>query len=599
MSCEKGNSKNKLRLKVMNISILLLCIAAGLFFNTSWQDTDFFHLITTGRNIVNKGITHTNYSNLLDLKLVAQQWLYAGFIDVIYEHFGSSGMLILNEVFFLITYFIIMSIIHINTKNNHCRNNILKSLSSSSFNDNSLKSRLSNNYNCFADKNSLDLSKPLLFISSLIVTVTFIYNNIRPEWITLDLILIQILICENFRIKYYSYKCENSDNINQNNNNNLKSFKLSKAMLFLLPLLTLIEINVHSSYWIFHFVYLLPYFVPSFTIIINNIKRKISESKAYSKDKDFSFIFNRMNKPLSYNVENSRLPIKYFILPMTLMLCSLFVNPYGTDAILYLFKSYGEIRNLGITELSSTPMFQITLSVIPLLITVILMLKSQLNSSHLYIMLGTFILCYTSVKNSAWFPIGFIFMTICLMNSNIISRISITINNTEIKLKSLIYYITASLIIIVLSIMNVVSCFSNDEIYGLERYPIYEAIRENINCDKSDNIFTSFNVGAYVEFLGYDNIYIDARPELYSKKLNGEYDLLQEYKNINKGFYSNGDRVHIDYYEDFVNKYNFECMIVDGAGSKGGLYWYLTSQATDRYEMIYENYSIAIFNKIQ
>lgn len=46
---------------------------------------------------------------------------------------------------------------------------------------------------------------------------------------------------------------------------------------------------------------------------------------------------------------------------------------------------------------------------------------------------------------------------------------------------------------------------------------------------KDSRVFTGFNVGNYFEYLGYHNIYMDARPELHLKAFNGVRDELFEY----------------------------------------------------------------------
>jgi hypothetical protein len=48
-------------------------------------------------------------------------------------------------------------------------------------------------------------------------------------------------------------------------------------------------------------------------------------------------------------------------------------------------------------------------------------------------------------------------------------------------------------------------------------------------------------------------VYIDARPELFTKEINGKDDVLREYINVRDG--------RIDY-EEFLDKYDFSHLIV-------------------------------------
>ena len=77
-------------------------------------------------------------------------------------------------------------------------------------------------------------------------------------------------------------------------------------------------------------------------------------------------------------------------------------------------------------------------------------------------------------------------------------------------------------------------------------------ILDRENCDDFV-IFTDFGTGQYLEFKGY-HPYIDGRAELFLKKNNKEFDYLNEYVRLCNAKL---------YYKDFLNKYNFNYIIVE------------------------------------
>lgn len=88
-----------------------------------------------------------------------------------------------------------------------------------------------------------------------------------------------------------------------------------------------------------------------------------------------------------------------------------------------------------------------------------------------------------------------------------------------------------------------------------------------IACDylkdeKDVKIYSDFNMGAFLEFNGF-NSYIDARPELYSKRINGKEDIYNEF--IELSLLDNFD------YNGFINKYGFEYLLTED-GSKLSFY---------------------------
>jgi hypothetical protein len=108
---------------------------------------------------------------------------------------------------------------------------------------------------------------------------------------------------------------------------------------------------------------------------------------------------------------------------------------------------------------------------------------------------------------------------------------------------------------------------------------------EYLNSLDKDNIvlYTDFATGNYFEFEGY-KVYMDARPELYMKEINGQYDLYEEYKDIASG--------KIDF-DEFTSKYEFTHLDVPIYSSFDTYLYYNVN-----YKLISENDSYRLYEKI-
>jgi hypothetical protein len=70
-------------------------------------------------------------------------------------------------------------------------------------------------------------------------------------------------------------------------------------------------------------------------------------------------------------------------------------------------------------------------------------------------------------------------------------------------------------------------------------------------------VYTDFNYGCYFEFLGYQ-VYLDTRPELYRKQVNGQEDILMESYQVYTGTAD---------YPEFLEKYEFSHLLTrEGTG---------------------------------
>jgi hypothetical protein len=148
-----------------------------------------------------------------------------------------------------------------------------------------------------------------------------------------------------------------------------------KRWLLLLPLTTWFEINCHASYWIMHFVVILPYCVPALPKIFEEDNEKLEK----------------------------KISIKDLIFPLFSMIAVMFINPYGIKAILYVFYAItsGVLSYWEIIEQS--PFYVNNLTVLvwigALFMSLILWYKNKIKSSEMFMFLG---LCGTFIFAIKW-----------------------------------------------------------------------------------------------------------------------------------------------------------------------------------------------------
>lgn len=471
--------KNKPKLSNVFITFFIFCAVISM--GAVWYDNDFYHILNAGRDVFKYGPPHYNYSTMFNLKVVTQQWLYDAGVAFMYDHFGYIGCLTVTIFFSIVTYFLVYKLIKISL--------------------------------------NITIDKRILALAALIVEFVFTHTSIRPEWITTDLIFIQLIICQMY--------------VNKSN---------WKYLLFL-PLIILVEINVHASYWIFHFVMLLPYIAD---IIINRL-------------------FANKFKIISNNFNQHNMKLKHFIIPTILMTGSLFINPYGVDGIMYLFNSLKVMKNTSIDELENAGLAGLTLSlIVPIILLLVFFfvnskIKSKINIYQLCITLGCIILGSTNSKNIAFTIFVFLELVIWFTNLDLLNKIKITDKNkNDTKIKVAIYTLLIINSLIFLSSFNT----------GLNKYN--ENFTKNTNvanaitCDKDEPVFCTINEAGWLQTLGFTSTFIDPRPELNSKLMNGEYDILaDEDLLINKVDYSEEHFLDLNDFNNLIEKYDFQALVVD------------------------------------
>ena len=235
---------------------LIIPFVLGLFVSTRTDD-DIWFLLALGKRILSEGFVHIdNFTIHTDLHIIVQQWL----IDIVfyksYMLFGKLGIFIIINLVNIYIIFITYKLLMLVTGN---------------------RRNLSVLFTCIIDC--------LLSMFSIIIA--------RPQIFSTAILITELYLLENY---FYT--------------NN-------KKVLFLLPLLSLLMINLHAAIWPMLICFLGPF-------ILNTFNYKIGKIVSSSREKGPLF------------------------LSLVGMVISSFINPYGLEAITYTLNSYGimEISNL-------------------------------------------------------------------------------------------------------------------------------------------------------------------------------------------------------------------------------------------------------------
>ena len=315
----------------------------------------------------------------------------------------------------------------------------------------------------------------------------------------------------------------------------------SKAIYFL-PLISLLQINLHASLWFLIFAFILPYFID---LVIAKFKDKTDK---------------RLIKLIP-------------VLVITFLVG--FINPYGIKAITYVFTSYGSyyINNmviemfppvLGVNSRITT-LFYLTYSLLIVVITIyIVNKKGKLCLPHMLLLIGV---SYLAIRNYALLIIGSIpFLAFYLKNcfpeeknNKIILTKNGKIGYTCLIIGLFIYAIVA------VSIRGVT--MDNRLEKGID-YLLAHNKKEDIV------LYTGYNNGSYVEY----------RAEIFLKANNKKKDVMEEYYLLQYNRLSANQ---------FLSEYNFTHLIID---TEDNLYSYVNNNTN--YKAIYKAKGYKIFQRI-
>lgn len=328
----------------------------------------------------------------------------------------------------------------------------------------------------------------------------------------------------------------------------------NKKYLYALPILSIFEINMHASMWFLQFCFIGVYLIE------------------FIRDK---------------KIRNS------LIITLIVMFLAGFINPYGIDAILYVFKSYGiQIINDNIIEMKPMMISYMMGKLILLTLFLTLFVSSfykKINIRYLLLLGGTTYLALSHYKSSPYYGIAFVITMSSLLKGvnlkeiylNIVNKIKFNkIKNILVKLSKLeIKYLKLSFVAVIIILL--VESYTVVIAEARLEHPL-EMLVNKLDEDapnKDVTVYTNYGDGGYLEWREFKP-YLDPRGDIFIKKTNKKFDLLDEAFSLDKE--SNVIK--------FVNKYKFDYLVVNTSGDKV-LYNYLKNDRSEDYTIIYKSYS--------
>lgn len=380
---------------------------------------------------------------------------------------------------------------------------------------------------CFVGLFTKNTNIKLIAISAFIY-IFKAWAQTRPTIISFSLILSTVIIMELYKRDKHRW------------------------MIGLLPIISLILINTHASMWPMMFVMMLPYLCPNVFTLFD----------------DFKGTMNVWWKKW------------WKVLPVVLIMVALgFVNPNGIRGMGYVIISYGVANGVAITELMSPQMntesgIRVVLAIIAITLYLI-KCKKHADSATVYMALGTIVLAAMHRRNSWFLLIGTIPVAVMLLND-------LKIFNKDIakKAKTVLMPVLAIIVCVTICItMFSYTFYVTDQ----SSMPLNAAnYLDQFNNKEDVVLYTGFNNGAYMEFRGY-KVYMDARPELYSEKINGKYNVLGEYTKFESD---------VNYAETVLEKYQFTHMIVENGSVLSGYMYHHPD-----YEQVIMGYGYVMYQR--
>lgn len=302
----------------------------------------------------------------------------------------------------------------------------------------------------------------------------------------------------------------------------LEIYIKSNNKVYLLPLLILsiLLINLEAALWPLLFVILLPYLVDSF-----KFKFMFIEGQGYGK--------------------------KNLFLTMLGMIAVAFVNPYGIEALMYLFNSYGFkemtnfIQELAVANINTLLGKIIFGTVFLVFFAIFIYRKNNYKLRYYLLTLGTAYMTISAIRSYSIFIIcGIVPLSYYFKNYKIK-----TIEKKNDKKTLLI----RKFLIVVLVVSSILVIYKKNTYINPQLQDLIKSVNYLENFNKNEvKLYTGFNDGGYLEFRGF-KVYIDPRAEIFLKNNNKKYDIMKEYTSMLSGKI---------YYKEVLNRYNFTHLLV-------------------------------------
>lgn len=449
--------------KGLRAAVFILSIFVPLLCMVFELDNDTYWIIKTGEEICKNGIPAKDFLTIhTDMDLVVQQWLSDVIFYKIYSVCGLTAVVLFKGVIYIIYALLIYKL---------CR---------------------------IISNRKFIIPLFLLLVNVVMIRIFFVA---RPQIFSYCIILCELIALESY----------------------VKTGKIRR--LFILPALSVLEVNLHASMWTMLFIIMLPYLANALPIKIKG--KSIACCKI--------------------------LPL--IISAAAMGVCGL-VSPYGYKGLAFIFTtSIGNKVGSWIGELSplylNSDSTDLVLLASMALVLIFYLFHKSGKTQIRYVLLtaGTALMMLKYTKLSPYFLISAYPVLLAYIDNLDFKKLKPKFKgrknkkgkkNMSKKLK------IAATAFIVIFAAGAICMLAYDNIADTRDYiasggkdetitDIDNAVaameRDAENNGKELTFFNSFNSGGYLEFLGYKT-YIDPRADSFVKEANHDFDYLTEYRNV-------------------------------------------------------------------
>ena len=448
--------------------VVALVVTAAVLVSNNAIDNDSWGVLAEGREIVENGIYYEDQLSMHEgLNVTVQNYGFAVIFYFVYLAFGPVGIYIIMLILNLVLCYLIYKICML-----------------------------------ISNKN-INLSLLLTLLTDLLLSRWFIVT--RAQMISYIIMMLLIYLLELY----------------------IKTDKTK--LLWWIPLLALIQINLHASLW------------PIILIITGTYL----VGKGYKK------------KPL--------------IIALVASFLVGFLNPYGVKMMTFILTSYGvpeahesiiELQPFNFSDNFNILLYMVIVGVILLYIFA---KRQNIKLRWLILLFGFLALGINSIKGLSHLILVLLFPLAAVYKNVLIEKWG----TRKIRWMTASWAgMMAVCLIVTVAVIRIPQVIDGPSESMIE---VMDTL-DNENMDKKSlKVYTGFDYGGFVEYRGYKP-YIDPRMEVFVKANNGKEDIFKEWYDL-----SNGDIKK----QDFLDKYDFDFLITLESEK-------LYEPETDKYVMILE-----------
>lgn len=456
-------------------------------------DNDSWYVLSEGREIAKNGVYYTDQLSMHEgLNITVQNYGFATIFYYVHQTFGAAGIYLGMLILNFVVCFWLYKICHL-----------------------------------ISNKNT-NLSLIIMVVTDCLLVFSFVVT--RAQMVSFGIFLALIYILELY-------------------------IKTNKAKYLLwVPLLSVLQVNLHASLW------------PMLPIVIG------------------VYLIDSIRKPILRTQGYRSLPL---IIALVAVVLVGLLNPYGIKMLTFILTSYGNPRfNSMVKELLPyAPLTNLFSIFIYMALCAVIFLyafgeKKNVRVRYLLLLFGFLLLGLNTVKGLSQFVLV-LFFPLALVYKDVHPERLIDFRPAKNALMLWVGAIAiASFAIVCPVVVANVADYPNEESVSA-----VDAIDADGALEKGHlKVYTGYNDGGYLEWRGYKP-YLDPRGEVFLKKNNGKEDILYEWDDLRNGTLSTAS---------LIEKYNFDYIF---SHSNHDPFYNLNDA---RYELIFndDTYTAKVFKRV-